>query len=69
MEVPGGSWQGLAGHRARALLPWSFQSDSVCSEGNDRPDAPRPLMPAGGLKGQVGRDQAEEGALLPQERR
>ena len=44
------------------------QSDSVCSEGNDRPDAPRPRTPAGGLKGQVGRDQAEEGAPLLQER-
>ena len=41
---------------------------TVCSEGNDRPDAPRPRTPAGGLKGQVGRDQAEEGAPLLQER-
>ena len=24
VEVPGGSWQGLAGHRARALLAWTF---------------------------------------------
>ena len=25
------------------------QSDSVCSEGNDRPDAPHPRTPAGGF--------------------
>ena len=36
----------------------------MCSEGNDRPEAPRPRTPAGGLKGQAGRDQAEEGAPL-----
>ena len=68
MAVPGGSWQALAGHRARALLAWTYPEDSVCSEGNDRPDAPCPRTPAGGLKGQLGRDQAEEGAPLPQER-
>ena len=64
--APGKAWQDT---EPEPSCLGASQSDSVCSEGNDRPDAPRPLMPAGGLKGQVGRDQAEEGAPLPQERR
>ena len=64
--APGKAWQDT---EPEPSCLGASQSDSVCSEGNDRPDAPSPRTPAGGLKGQVGRDQAEEGVPLPQERR
>ena len=42
MAVLGSSWQGLAGHRARPSWLGPSQRDSVCSEVNDRSNAPRP---------------------------
>ena len=65
MAVLGGSYKAWQDTEPEPSWLGASQSDSVCSEGNDRPDAPRPRTPAGGFKGKWAGSQAEEGAPLP----